>query len=537
VEKAGLEPEVHGESWRRCVCGRDCVSTKEKNRKHGGRGAEKTEPRAEAEQAKEKGADDEIVREFLLESNENLDRLDRELVNLEKDPGDRETLSSIFRTFHTIKGTCGFVGFGKLESVAHAGESLLSLLRDGAIELTPKRTTALLSLVDAVRQMLGSIETSGNEGERNDGELVETLKRLQKNEEEKEVKEVAEVKEKENRERVAVSKPENPESTEHAEKSEESPGPPKQLGKILVEMGTVTPEDVAYAVQKQLEGDTRSLGEIMVERGMVKTQDLMAAVQVQQAAKSLVSESSIRVDVALLDRLMNLVGELVLARNQILQHTQDVQDAGLVASGQRLNLITSELQEGVMKTRMQPIGNIWSKFPRTVRDVAMSCGKSVRIEMEGKETELDKTIIEAIKDPLTHLVRNSVDHGIETPDKRVQAGKTEEGLLLLRAYHESGQVEFEPAGKLLGGSGPGDRGDQFCPSAGGESGDAECDSASAGAADAAGFPEVILQTKFRKLRPWRRAPPSLRSLTSRMRLLSKTAARTSTLGWGSQNFV
>jgi len=209
---------------------------------------------------------------------------------------------------------------------------------------------------------------------------------------------------------------------------------------------------VAYAVQKQLEGDTRGLGEILVERGMVKSQDLMAAVQVQQAAKSLVSESSIRVDVALLDQLMNLVGELVLARNQILQHTQGVQDAGLVASGQRLNLITSELQEGVMKTRMQPIGNIWSKFPRTVRDVAMSCGKEVRIEMEGKETEVDKTIIEAIKDPLTHLVRNSVDHGIETPDKRVQAGKTEEGLLLLRAYHEGGQVNLSQQENALVGA-------------------------------------------------------------------------------------
>jgi two-component system, chemotaxis family, sensor kinase CheA len=257
-----------------------------------------------------------------------------------------------------------------------------------------------------------------------------------------------------------------------------------------VEMATVTPEDVAYAVQKQLEGDGRSIGEILLERGMVKSQDLLAAVQVQQAAKSVVSESSIRVDVVLLDRLMNLVGELVLARNQILQHTQGVQDAGLVASGQRLNLITSELQEGVMKTRMQPIGNIWSKFPRTVRDVAMSCGKSVRIEMEGKETELDKTIIEAIKDPLTHLVRNSVDHGIETPDKRVQAGKTEEGLLLLRAYHEGGQIEFEPAGKHTGWSRPGDRGDEFCAGTGGEPGDAERDGASAGTADAAGFPEV-----------------------------------------------
>src|SRR5260370_31809811 len=162
----------------------------------------------------------------------------------------------------------------------------------------------------------------------------------------------------------------------------------------------------------------------------------MAAVQVQQAAKSLVSESSIRVDVVLLDRLMNLVGELVVARNQILEHTQGVQDTAVVASGQRLNLITSELGEGVMKTRMQPIGNIWSKFPRTVRDVAMSCGKEVRIEMEGKETELDKTIIGAIKDPLTHLVRNSVDHGIEKPEKRVPAGKRAGRLGDLRPCHE-----------------------------------------------------------------------------------------------------
>ena len=454
---------------------------------------EKPEPRAEAEQVKKEGVDDEIVREFLLESNENLDRLDRELVSLEKDPKNRDTLSSIFRTIHTIKGTCGFLGFGKLESVAHAGESLLSLLRDGAIGLTPGRTTALLSLVDAVRQMLGSIETKGSEGERNDEGLVEMLERLQKDKQGREVKEVNEANEVKEKSDVAVAGTAGVElarSVEVAEKAEEAPGPPKQLGKILVEMGTVTPEDVAYAVQKQLEGDGRSIGEILLERGMVKSQDLLAAVQVQQASKSAVSDSSIRVDVALLDRLMNLVGELVLARNQILQHTQGLQDAGLVASGQRLNLITSELQEGVMKTRMQPIGNIWSKFPRTVRDVAMSCGKSVRIEMEGKETELDKTIIEAIKDPLTHLVRNSVDHGIETPDKRVQAGKAEEGLLLLRAYHEGGQIEFEPAGKHVGWSGSGDRGGEFCAGAGGEPGDAERYGASVGIADTAGFPEV-----------------------------------------------
>jgi hypothetical protein len=144
-------------------------------------------------------------------------------------------------------------------------------------------------------------------------------------------------------------------------------------------------------------------------------------------------------DLGLSDRLMKLVGELVLARKQILQYSNATEDTGIVALSQRLNLITTELQEGVMKTSMQPIGNIWSKFPRTVRDVATSCAKQVRIDMEGKETELDKTIIEAIKDPLTHMVRNSVDHGIETPDKRIAAGKPAEGRLLLRAYHEGGR--------------------------------------------------------------------------------------------------
>jgi len=427
--KWGVEPS------RRAVC----VAAKNKNRKDHAKASEAGPPRPGAEQPGDEGFSEEIVRDFLVESNENLDTLDRELVNLEKDPSNRDTLSSIFRTIHTIKGTCGFLGFGKLESVAHAGENLLSLLRDGAIGLTPDRTTALLSLVDAVRQMLGSIEAIGNEGERNDAELIETLNRLQKEPKPTETSE-AEAPERtpgDPRESKPAAKPE--------EKSDEIPEPPKPLGRILVEQGTVTPEDVAYAVQRQLEGDTRSIGEILLERGSVKQVDLMAAVQTQQqqAAKSAVTDSSIRVDVVLLDRLMNLVGELVLARNQILQHTQGTQDAVLVASGQRLNLITSELQEGVMKTRMQPIGNIWSKFPRTVRDVAMSCGKEVRIEMEGKETDLDKTIIEAIKDPLTHLVRNSVDHGIETPEARAAAGKNPEGLLHLRAYHEGGQVNIE----------------------------------------------------------------------------------------------
>jgi len=353
---------------------------------------------------------DDIVREFLVESAENLDLLDRELIHLEKEPRNRDTLASVFRTIHTIKGTCGFLGFTKLESVAHVGENLLSKLRDLEIALDPAITTALLQMVDAIRQMLASVEAAGNEGERNDQELIKTLTRLQRQ-----------------------GSSDKPQVISAANKSappvEKAAAPPPEAVSRVEAKPKAKPETKPETV------------EVGAERSDAGPQGTADGSQQQKSGS--VSDSSIRVDVVLLDKLMNLVGELVLARNQILQFSNGKEDVGLLAPSQRLNLITTELQEGVMKTRMQPIGNIWSKFPRTVRDVATMCGKQVRIEMEGKETELDKTIIEAIKDPLTHIVRNSVDHGIETPTKRVAAGKSAEGRLSLRAYHEGGQVIIE----------------------------------------------------------------------------------------------
>jgi two-component system, chemotaxis family, sensor kinase CheA len=366
-------------------------------------------------------SDSDIVRDFLVESYENLDRLDRELVGLEKDPNDAPALASVFRTIHTIKGTCGFLAFNKLEAVAHVGENLLSRLRDRLLTLNPEITTALLSMVDAVRQMLSSIETTGLEGERNDTELIATLTRLLQPQD---------------------SPPKPEPSSPPAEKARPEE-PPALLGEILTQRSGVAPAEVAEAVPEQSEGDPRRVGEILVEKNAARPAEVLDALQAQQSGRGTASDSTIRVDVGLLDRLMNLVGELVLARNQILQFTNKLKDTSLMATSQRLNLITTELQESVMKTRMQPIGNIWSKFPRTVRDVALSCGKEVHIEMEGKETELDKTIIEAIKDPLTHLVRNAVDHGIETPQGRQAAGKDKKGHLHLRAFHEGGQVNIE----------------------------------------------------------------------------------------------
>jgi len=350
---------------------------------------------------------DDIVKEFLVESYENLDRLDRELVALEKNPSSRETLASIFRTIHTIKGTCGFLGFGKLESVAHVGENLLSRLRDGHLSLDAERTSALLAMVDAVRTMLSSIESSGTDGEQEYKPLIETLSRLQ--------------------EKKAA--PEAPAATAATPPAASAPAP--------------APAPVAAAAPPPAPAAQAPPPDPVPPPAAETHHEAAEPATAAAAASTGVTDTTIRVDVGLLDKLMNLVGELVLARNQILQFTGTQKDPTFLGTTQRLNLITSELQEGVMKTRMQPIGNVWSKFPRVVRDLAISCSKKVRVEMEGKETDLDKTIIEAIKDPLTHLVRNSVDHGIETPDVRTRNKKPAEGRLLLRAYHEGGQVIIE----------------------------------------------------------------------------------------------
>jgi two-component system chemotaxis sensor kinase CheA len=361
----------------------------------------------------------EVIQEFIVESNENLDQLDNDLIALEEDPSNNDIMSNIFRTIHTIKGTCGFLGFGKLEKVSHVGESLLSKLRDGDLQLTDERTTALLKMVDAIRQMLALIEESQTDGEEEYSELIEELAALQKNDGEAE--------------QGGQSEP--PEEVKV-----------KPIGEMLLESGEVDSTQVADAIKQQLDGDQRPVGAILVDQGNVKDAVVTKVVAEQREAQArapIASPNTIRVDVNLLDQLMNLVGELVLTRNQVLQFGDLLDNPVFSTTSQRLSQVTSELQEMVMQTRMQSIGGVWSKFPRVVRDLSHGCGKQIRLDMEGKETELDKSLIEAIKDPLTHLVRNSVDHGIEMPDVRVASGKPAEGVLTLRAFHEGGQVNIE----------------------------------------------------------------------------------------------
>ncbi len=332
---------------------------------------------------------DEDIKAFLVESYENLDQIERDLVALEQNPSHPELLVSIYRSLHTIKGNCGFLAFPKLEAVTHSGENLLSRLRDGQLVMNADITSALLQLVDAIQQICAQIEATGQEGDADYSALVQRLNLLQQaaagaGGEERQGENISSpspaLGEGQQRENFSSPSPASP-----APKNTPSPSPP-------------------------------------------------------HAPKA---GQSIRVDIALLDKLMNLVGELVLVRNQILQFSATHDETEFLATSQHLNQLTTELQEGVMKTRLQPISRIWGKLPRVVRDVAIASRKQVLLEMDGEETELDKTVIEAIRDPLTHLVRNCVDHGIESPAVRIAAGKPAEGRLTIQAFQESGYVNIE----------------------------------------------------------------------------------------------
>ncbi len=317
--------------------------------------------------------DDEILREFLIESAENLARLDQEMLELEQQPDRLELVASIFRTIHTIKGTCGFLGFHRLEALAHVTEDILNELRQGRRKVDAALTSLILQSVDAIKRILNSIQDGAGEGAIFEGDLVERLKLAR-------------------------------------ESAEKAPAAILQLPEPALNNEVQPPP--SPPARENTSG---------------------------------IADTALRVDVGLLDRLMNLVGELVLTRNQVLQYNSAREDVVLNAISQRMNLITTELQEGVMKTRMQPIGLVWNKLPRLVRDLTTNLGKEIDLQMEGARTELDRTILEAIKDPLTHIVRNCCDHGIEGPQQRLKAGKSARGRISLSAYHQGGQVNIEIA--------------------------------------------------------------------------------------------
>lgn len=416
---------------------------------------------------------EQLLNDLLIESFEGLDSFDRDLLVLESGTSSPEILNRIFRVIHTIKGTAGCLGFQKIEKVAHVGENLLSLLRENQLAVSGEIVSSLLTYADALREMLHCLEANRNEGDKDYSDLLGRLVALQSPGSAGSVAPNPPSKAGPPQTASAPMNPSGSPAPPPASVAEtapaESPAKPVKEGWGLFDDQPVEAQS-APAAKPDFAGNGWGLfGEVAAPASdkpavapapsatsapipppssasavsQPSAHPAPAAASGDGAARGSIAETAIRVDVGQLDRLMNLVGELVLARNQITQHISGTRDSGLLAVAQRLNHITSELQEGVMKTRMQPIDNVVSRFPRIVRDVAQELGKQVRLELAGRDTELDRTIIESIKDPLTHVVRNSIDHGIESPEKRVAAGKPATGLLFIRAYHEGGQVNIE----------------------------------------------------------------------------------------------
>jgi len=349
---------------------------------------------------------DELTREFLIESQEGLDRMERCLTDLEERPEDTALIAEIFRSVHTIKGTTGFLGFKRLEKLAHAGENLLGLLREGKLTADRPTITGLLHLLDGLRVILKTIETEQSEGEAEDTELIGQLELLQAP-------------------AMAIAK-------QAAKVKAAAPAAP-----VIARGPGFPPPPPAPEPEKPVV--VEAAAPVVEAKAPVEAEEPVARPRAQGMGTA--AESTLRVDVTLLNRMMNLVGELVLTRNQVLQAT--AADPNLTLLSRRLDMVTADLRESVMKARMQPVSNIFSKVPRMVRDLSQGLGRRVRLQVEGQETELDKSLLEAIKDPLTHAVRNSLDHGIEPPDVRIAAGKDPEGVLKLRASQEGSHVVIE----------------------------------------------------------------------------------------------
>jgi two-component system chemotaxis sensor kinase CheA len=375
---------------------------------------------------------DDLLREFLTETNESLDVVDVELVKFEQDPNNEKILGNIFRLVHTIKGTCGFLGLPRLEAIAHAAETLMGRFRDG-VPVTEAAVTLVLQSIDRIKQIVGDLEQSEQEPAGSDADLIGQLERMA---------EAGKVPE-------AKAEPEGPKHTEGSLVY--------QLLERQLRPGEVSLDDLEKAFRETPdESHVTEEPKPAAEAKAAEPPHPVAKAPAAREAKDTkekegehakieggVATQSIRVAVETLEHLMTMVSELVLTRNQLLEIVRRHEDSEFKVPLQRLSNVTAELQEGVMKTRMQPIGNAWQKLPRVVRDLSNELGKQIDLEMIGQDTELDRQVLELIKDPLTHMVRNSADHGLETPDARRAAGKPEKGTIRLSAYHEGGHIIIE----------------------------------------------------------------------------------------------
>jgi two-component system chemotaxis sensor kinase CheA len=392
---------------------------------------------------------DDLLREFLTETNESLDTVDNQLVRFEQDPSDAKILDNIFRLVHTIKGTCGFLGLPRLEALAHAGETLMGKFRDG-MPVKAEAVTLILSSIDRIKEILAGLEATETEPEGTDEDLIEKLHEMAEGGHAEPEPAAAPVP-------VVAAPPVQPVATPEVAKGTlvdqvlERPLRPGEVSLDDLERAfreTATETEAAPApVAKQPEPEAAKPAAPAAKPAVPAAKDdkakpakraAAADADVHEADK--IANQSIRVNVDTLEHLMTMVSELVLTRNQLLEISRRNEDTEFKVPLQRLSNVTAELQEGVMKTRMQPIGNAWQKLPRIVRDLSSELGKQIELEMHGADTELDRQVLDLIKDPLTHMVRNSADHGLETPAERLASGKGEQGTIRLSAYHEGGHI-------------------------------------------------------------------------------------------------
>jgi two-component system, chemotaxis family, sensor kinase CheA len=406
---------------------------------------------------------DDLLREFLTETSESLDTVDNQLVRFEQEPNNAKILDNIFRLVHTIKGTCGFLGLPRLEALAHAAETLMGKFRDG-MPVTGQAVTLILTTIDRIKDILSQLEATEAEPEGNDQDLIGELEAMVERgmvdmaaasaAPEQAVKAepaategslVAQTLERPLRPgEVSLDELERAfreTSIEVAPAHEAVPAPaPAQPAATANQPRPAAAKAADKAADKPAEKATDRAAEKAVAKAAAKSAASKSAGDTEAPEADRVANQSIRVNVDTLEHLMTMVSELVLTRNQLLEISRRNEDTEFKVPLQRLSNVTAELQEGVMKTRMQPIGNAWQKLPRIVRDLSGELGKQIELEMHGADTELDRQVLDLIKDPLTHMVRNSADHGLETPAERAAAGKPEQGTIRLSAYHEGGHI-------------------------------------------------------------------------------------------------
>ena len=345
---------------------------------------------------------DDLLRDFLTESSENLAKLDNDIVELERNPSDATRLNSVFRTIHTMKGTCGFLGLPRLEGIAHAAENVLDALRAGRIPISPDMIGDVLAAVDSIKAVLVQLEASETEPAGDDSAVTQRLERWLP-----------------------------------------GYGMPTPLSVPVINVAPSPVPAPAAATAQPVKPVVPAVAPAVTETPAAAEAVPQAPAADGAEVRSVMTDSTLRVGVDVLDKLMNLVGELALGRNQLLQLASAHEDSPFAKPVQQLDRVTADLLEAVMKTRMQPIGNAWTKLPRLVRDLSTSSGKQMALVMRGAETELDRQILQAITDPLTHMIRNSADHGIESVATRTAAGKPASGTIDLSARHEGGHVVIE----------------------------------------------------------------------------------------------